>query len=310
MEISIVIPLYNKENYIKRTLLSIIDTFGRVYNEKEYEIVIVDDGSKDKSVSVVESINSNVVKLYKQENGGPSKARNNGVNFSDGKYVIFCDADDIILPNYGDYIKYSIDNYPDHDVFVAFSRVLRNSKENYSIPLFDPVDVSIVDDFFYEWDKRKFFSASSICIKKHFFIQNDLYFDETISSGEDLLMFYKAAIKTKYVAYSQPAVLYDKTVDSQLSSNPDFKIGAHTYFLIKVYKTENLSVKDKTAINRIIDKQICFVAVDNLLRKKYANSLNIVLFRKRMLLQPKLAIKLIIASISYKLFTKISSLLR
>lgn len=65
MEISIVIPLYNKENYIKRTLLSIIDTFGRVYNEKEYEIVIVDDGSKDKSVSVVESINSNVVKLYK-----------------------------------------------------------------------------------------------------------------------------------------------------------------------------------------------------------------------------------------------------
>lgn len=89
MEISIVIPLYNKENYIKRTLLSIIDTFGRVYNEKEYEIVIVDDGSKDKSVSVVESINSNVVKLYKQENGGPSKARNNGVNFSDGKYVIF-----------------------------------------------------------------------------------------------------------------------------------------------------------------------------------------------------------------------------
>ncbi|HDT4137051.1 TPA: glycosyltransferase, partial [Escherichia coli] len=64
MEISIVIPLYNKENYIKRTLLSIIDTFGRVYNEKEYEIVIVDDGSKDKSVSVVESINSNVVKLY------------------------------------------------------------------------------------------------------------------------------------------------------------------------------------------------------------------------------------------------------
>ncbi|MDJ1332611.1 glycosyltransferase family 2 protein, partial [Escherichia coli] len=52
------------------------------------------------------------------------------------------------------------------------------------------------------------------------------------------------------------------------------------------------------------------VAVDNLLRKKYANSLNIVLFRKRMLLQPKLAIKLIIASISYKLFTKISSLLR
>ncbi|HGU1641498.1 TPA: glycosyltransferase family 2 protein, partial [Escherichia coli] len=182
---------------------------------------------------------------------------------------------------------YSIDNYPDHDVFVAFSRVLRNSKENYSIPLFDPVDVSIVDDFFYEWDKRKFFSASSICIKKHFFIQNDLYFDETISSGEDLLMFYKAAIKTKYVAYSQPAVLYDKTVDSQLSSNPDLKIGAHTYFLIKVYKTENLSVKDKTAINRIIDKQICFVAVDNLLRKKYANSLNIVLFRKRMLLQPK-----------------------
>ena len=310
MEISIVIPLYNKENYIKRTLLSIIDTFGRVYNEKEYEIVIVDDGSKDKSVSVVESINSNVVKLYKQENGGPSKARNNGVNFSDGKYVIFCDADDIILPNYGDYIKYSIDNYPDNDVFVAFSRVLRNSKENYSIPLFDPVDVSIVDDFFYEWDKRKFFSASSICIKKHFFIQNDLYFDETISSGEDLLMFYKAAIKTKYVAYSQPAVLYDKTVDSQLSSNPDLKIGAHTYFLIKVYKTENLSVKDKTAINRIIDKQICFVAVDNLLRKKYANSLNIVLFRKRMLLQPKLAIKLIIASISYKLFTKISSLLR
>ena len=71
--ISVVIPLYNKEASIAQSLKSVL---SQEYDD--FEVVIVDDGSTDGSVDVVEAINDPRIRLIKQENGGPSKARNTG----------------------------------------------------------------------------------------------------------------------------------------------------------------------------------------------------------------------------------------
>lgn len=100
--ISVIIPLYNKEAIIERTLMSVLSQ-----DYDNFEVVIVDDGSTDNSLSVVErvfpqikrklNVNTNV-DIIKQENGGPSKARNTGVKHAKGDWIVFLDADDELLP--------------------------------------------------------------------------------------------------------------------------------------------------------------------------------------------------------------------
>ena len=92
---SVVIPLYNKAKYIKTCIDSV---FKQTY--RDYEVVIVDDGSTDNGVEVIQkSYNSNKIRIVQKENGGPSSARNNGVKEANGEWVVFLDADDVFLPN-------------------------------------------------------------------------------------------------------------------------------------------------------------------------------------------------------------------
>lgn len=88
---SIVIPVYNVEDYIKECLDSIMNqTF------KDYEVIVVNDGTKDNSMDIVKKYK---VKTINQENGGLSAARNNGAKHAKGEYLLFIDSDDTIEPD-------------------------------------------------------------------------------------------------------------------------------------------------------------------------------------------------------------------
>ena len=91
---SILIPCYNAERWIAETLeASLAQTWSHT------EIIVVDDGSKDKTVEVVKRYESRGVKLIVQENRGAAAARNTAFRASEGDYVQFLDADDLISPN-------------------------------------------------------------------------------------------------------------------------------------------------------------------------------------------------------------------
>lgn len=111
MLISVIIPLYNKESSIAQTLQSV---FSQDYSD--FEIVVVDDGSTDNSVEIVEAMNDPRIRLIKQENGGPSKARNTGVKNAKGEWILFLDADDEMLPNALETFKNIINAHKDIDI--------------------------------------------------------------------------------------------------------------------------------------------------------------------------------------------------
>lgn len=110
--ISVVIPLYNKEKCIVRTLRSVLIQKGCTF-----EAVIVDDGSTDNSLSVAESITDDHIRIFKQANGGPSKARNTGLRQARGEWVVFLDADDELLPDTLETFTRLITAHPDADIF-------------------------------------------------------------------------------------------------------------------------------------------------------------------------------------------------
>ena len=112
--ISVVIPLYNKEHQISETLRSVLEqTF------QDFEVVIVDDGSTDKSAEEALKIRDPRIRLVRQENAGVSAARNRGVEEARFDLVAFLDADDLWKPEYLQ-TQYDLSRkYPQCDVFAC-----------------------------------------------------------------------------------------------------------------------------------------------------------------------------------------------
>lgn len=93
--ISVIIPLYNKKNTIKRTIESVLN---QTYTD--WELIIIDDGSTDGSVNeIAPYLPNNQIQYIQKVNKGVSSARNMGVNIAKGEWIIFIDADDYFLPN-------------------------------------------------------------------------------------------------------------------------------------------------------------------------------------------------------------------
>lgn len=95
MKLSVVIPVYNVEQWIGRCLESVYD---QNLNEKDFEVIVVDDGTKDNSIKIVEdfAVLKTNIKIIHQENQGLSAARNTGLKHAMGDYVWFIDSDDCI----------------------------------------------------------------------------------------------------------------------------------------------------------------------------------------------------------------------
>lgn len=98
LKLSIIVPVYNVEKYLERCVDSLLH---QDIDKSEYEIILINDGSTDKSYEIAQQLESkygNIV-LLSQENKGQSAARNVGLDIAKGKYIMFVDSDDILEPN-------------------------------------------------------------------------------------------------------------------------------------------------------------------------------------------------------------------
>ena len=114
MKLSIIVPVYNSEKYLPNTLKSIQNqTF------KDWECILIDDGSTDKSASICDAFSyfDNRFKTIHKYNEGPSASRNLGIYLAKGEFLAFPDSDDILNPNmYEDLLSFS-NKYKDIKVF-------------------------------------------------------------------------------------------------------------------------------------------------------------------------------------------------
>ena len=118
MKLSIIIPIYNVEAYIEECLVSV---FGTSNNYNEFEVILINDGSTDKSIDIAKSIckDKDNVHIVEQTNQGLSVARMQGLSTAKGEYVWFIDSDDWLEKDAIDYLLNVINNSTDIDAFVT-----------------------------------------------------------------------------------------------------------------------------------------------------------------------------------------------
>lgn len=101
--ISVIIPAYNAAGTIRRCIQSVLE---QTYTE--WEMIIVDDGSKDDTLGICQSYDDSRIRVLHKENGGVSSARNMGLNFAQGDYIAFIDSDDFIGTDYLQHLSYGL----------------------------------------------------------------------------------------------------------------------------------------------------------------------------------------------------------
>lgn len=97
MKLSVIIPIYNSEQHLKRCLDSVM-----TQRFTDFELLLIDDGSTDSSFEICQSYaqNDNRIKVFQKQNGGPGAARNLGISESKGEWIVFIDSDDWVDPNH------------------------------------------------------------------------------------------------------------------------------------------------------------------------------------------------------------------
>ncbi|WP_271393615.1 glycosyltransferase family 2 protein [Aequorivita sinensis] len=131
MKISVIIPVYNASKFLDKCINSLLQA---QIEEVANEIILVDDGSTDNSLQICEMYaNSHKnIKVYSQENQGPSVARNLGIEKALGNYITFVDSDDYVEKDYLKEIYSVISTYPSVDIFVfGYFKVENNIKTEF-----------------------------------------------------------------------------------------------------------------------------------------------------------------------------------
>lgn len=237
---SVVIPLYNKSYGIEKAIESILNQNTSV----DYEIIIVNDGSTDDSVSKVEKYlcNSNII-LINQENSGVSVARNVGIQESKFKYICFLDADDWWNDNYFSTLSKLIENNPKEVFFLmGYSKVL----DHYSKDIKISSKLEIFHNFGNSFSKTRGLVTPSIAITRDVLLSAGL-FPEGITLSEDLYLWSK--IISKYnVVYSPEIVsnIYYIEDDSRV------KRSLNSPYVIKYYAVNGGNVNNLKGFLRYI----------------------------------------------------------
>lgn len=198
--ISVVIPLYNKEQNIASTLQTVLK---QTY--QDFEIVIVNDGSTDHSVEEVAKVLDLRIHLIHQSNAGVSAARNRGIEEAKGEFVAFLDADDVWKP---DYLKTQYEltlKYPGCSVF-ASNYDFKDTQEKVTPTIIRKLSFKGVDGILSNYFEVASCShpplwTSAVMIKKSA-IQSIGGFPIGIKSGEDLLTWARLACKYS-IAYTK-----------------------------------------------------------------------------------------------------------
>lgn len=225
---SVIIPLYNKENFVQDAIKSILNqTFT------DFELLIINDCSTDKSVEIASEFLSEKVKIiHHEKNRGLAATRNTGIKKASSNYVTYLDADDVWKPHFLEKIFDLIQNFPEARIFGT------NYQEIWKGTLKTPLNgsESLEENYkgyinFFKLNiKQGIYCHGSVCFHKEVF-EKIGYYNESIQFSEDLDFNIRANYHFKLAYDKTPQMIYFMLTENQITQSslqnktiPDFDL--------------------------------------------------------------------------------------
>ncbi len=209
MRFSVIIPLYNKALYVVKAIESVLHQTCQ-----DFELVVVDDGSSDDSLSVARSVLEKCVTPYQlihQGNAGVSTARNNGVGASCGEYLCFLDADDWWAPSFLERMNDLICDYPEAGIYGTNYYYVKNGRQSVCVTTAETGYINYCRVYAEKLEMPLWTGA--VCIPR--FIFNEFGgFRSHLRLGEDFDLWIRIALKYKVAFLNEPHSFYYQDSDS------------------------------------------------------------------------------------------------
>lgn len=261
--ISVVIPLYNKQNSITATLQSVL---AQTY--KDFELIVVDDGSTDNSANVAAATLRECMvyglecrsKIIRKPNGGVSSARNMGIMEAKGEYIAFLDGDDLWDEKYLETLHQLICDYPDAIIYgIGCAQV---SSKNMGYSKETDSRRGEVDNV---WDYSvHYWTGSSATCKKEDLIAIGM-FDTRMTHGEDLDVWWRLLLRGKGVFDSTVLAYYRQDAENR-AMNRVIPLEKHIPYYIDKYAKARIN---NIEFRRFFDREMIYRLYPYLFDKRY-----------------------------------------
>ncbi|MAL60754.1 MAG: hypothetical protein CMC14_11985 [Flavobacteriaceae bacterium] len=257
--ISVIIPLYNKERFIGETIQSVLNQ-----SFADFELILINDGSTDKSEAVVKTFNDPRIRYKSIANSGVSVARNTGIELAKFPWIAFLDADDWWAPSFLSEVETAINNNLSKNIFATGrSRVFKNDIERYKNE-FLPKDgeTSPVNYFRIISKYLPPKNSSNVVIKKELLMERGL-FRKGQKQHEDHDLWMRLCVKNEVIFINKPLSFYRKT-ETDTASNTYYQASDFLTYLTTLAEVENkLNEEEKTYFEGYTNKFIALTYIKN-----------------------------------------------
>lgn len=246
---TVIIPLYNKEKYIENAIKSILNQTFR-----DFELLIINDCSTDKSVEIAtEFLSENVKIIHHEKNSGLAATRNTGIKKATSNYVTFLDADDLWKPHFLEKIYNLVQNFPEARIFATnyeeiwgkTIKIPHNGSESLSENFTGYVN------FFKINLKQGIYNHGSVCLHKEVYEKVGFY-NENIQLSQDLDFNIRANFHYKLAYDNSIQMSYFMQTDNQLTRSSIVNKSIPDYDLYEDWTKNNPDLKKYLDFERYV----------------------------------------------------------
>jgi len=238
-KVSVLIPLYNSENYIEASIQSV---FNQTY--PSIEIIIVDDGSSDNSYKLAKLYESENVKLIQQPNKGAAAARNTALSFATGDYIQYLDADDLLSPDKIEKQVAILDKNPDCISSCAWGRFVKNPNEARFVKQAVWADFKPVDWLVTAWNGGGMMQTACWLVPRQIAGKAGMW-NENLTLHDDGEYFCRIILQSKAILFIETAkVYYRSELPHSLSRSNNRTAAKSVLDICTSYKNQILRVEN------------------------------------------------------------------
>lgn len=252
---SVIIPLYNKASHIAETIGSVL-----AQTERDFEIVVVDDGSGDGGGDVVAAFNEPRVRLIRQENAGVAAARNRGAEVARGEYLAFLDADDSWLPWHLVELNKLIRAFPEAGLYSVAYEILQEGCFYRPSSGTGKDFFGVVEDFFGAFSSgMALVHSSTACVRKDVFSDSG-GFPVGVTRGEDVYLWMVVAVDRGLAHSAKVCARMNRDAENRSNNSTNPEVQYYLPYLDELLRHNRLALSQVPSARKMLRRGLVLAA--------------------------------------------------